>query len=260
MIAVISVSGRMDERGFGCMNTLNLQELDALLRSGESYTLEFKAHPDKSLASEVSAFANASGGRVVIGVTDQGVAVGTDTSNAARSRVQDTLNTIEPRLQTTLSVVGNLIVVTVPEGGKKPYSCPQGFYLRSGPNAQKMKRDDIVDFLHAEGRFRYDAVAREELPVADNFNADTFQDFLAKANITGILSRDTLLINLGCAKLAGGKLVYTTRAGCFFGITSTTPPTFRQKSFARSIKATIKSSFSTCRNCTAASWKTSNAP
>ena len=74
--------------------TLNAQELDALVRSGESYTLEFKERPDKSLASEVSAFANASGGRVVIGVTDQGVVVGTDTSNAARSRVQDTLNAI----------------------------------------------------------------------------------------------------------------------------------------------------------------------
>ncbi|MDR1349197.1 MAG: putative DNA binding domain-containing protein [Zoogloeaceae bacterium] len=81
-------------------NPLSLQKLDALLRSGESYTLEFKERPDKSLAAEACAFANASGGRVVIGVTDQGVVVGTDTSNAARSWAQDTLNHIEPRLQT----------------------------------------------------------------------------------------------------------------------------------------------------------------
>ncbi|MCL2102365.1 MAG: putative DNA binding domain-containing protein [Fibromonadales bacterium] len=70
----------------------------SFLSEGESYTIEFKESADKSLASEVCAFANASGGRLFIGVNDSGKILGTDTSNLARSRIQDTINQIEPRL------------------------------------------------------------------------------------------------------------------------------------------------------------------
>jgi ATP-dependent DNA helicase RecG len=39
-------------------------DLDIILSEGESYTIEFKESADKSLPSEVCAFANASGGKV----------------------------------------------------------------------------------------------------------------------------------------------------------------------------------------------------
>ena len=73
-------------------------DLDVILNEGESYTIEFKENPDKDLPSEVCAFANASGGRVYIGVRDDGYVVGTDTGNTARSRIQDTINKVEPGL------------------------------------------------------------------------------------------------------------------------------------------------------------------
>jgi len=113
-------------------------DLDVILSEGESYTVEFKESPDKELSSEVCAFANASGGKVYIGVHDKGYVIGTDTSNVARSRIQDTINKIEPRLNVSIDVFGNIVVLTVPEGTHKPYSCPAGFYLRSGPNSQKL--------------------------------------------------------------------------------------------------------------------------
>ena len=69
-----------------------INDLDVILSEGESYTVEFKESADKSLPSEVCAFANASGGRVFIGIDDSDRVVGTDVSNAARSRIQDTIN------------------------------------------------------------------------------------------------------------------------------------------------------------------------
>ena len=79
-----------------------IEDLDVILSEGESYAIEFKKSADKSLPSEVCAFANASGGRIFIGVDDRGKIVGTDVSNAARSRVQDTINQIEPRLNVNI--------------------------------------------------------------------------------------------------------------------------------------------------------------
>ena len=129
-----------------------INDLDIILSEGESYTVEFKETPDKELPEEVCAFANASGGKIYIGIHDEGYVVGTDISNAARSRIQDTINKVEPRINVSMDVIDNIIMLTVPAGTHKPYSCPAGFYLRSGPNSQKLKRDNIIEFFQSEDR------------------------------------------------------------------------------------------------------------
>jgi len=50
----------------------NSKDLPVILSEGESYKTEFKESADKSLASEVCAFANATGGRIFIGMTPFG--------------------------------------------------------------------------------------------------------------------------------------------------------------------------------------------
>jgi ATP-dependent DNA helicase RecG len=152
-----------------------MNDWDVILSEGESYTVEFKESPDKELPTEVCAFANASGGKVYIGIHDKGYIVGTDTSNAARSRIQDTVNKIEPRLNVSIDVIDNIVVLTVPEGTHKPYSCPTGFYLRSGPNSQKLDRDSIVEFFRSEGRVRYDEMVRDDLPIDERFDDTAYK-------------------------------------------------------------------------------------
>lgn len=48
------------------------EELDLLIEEGEGYQLEFKESVNSDLAKELTAFANASGGRILIGVSDNG--------------------------------------------------------------------------------------------------------------------------------------------------------------------------------------------
>ena len=47
-------------------------------------------------------------GRIFIGVIDKGKVIGTDTSNVARSRLQDTINKVDPRLQVDIIDAKNL--------------------------------------------------------------------------------------------------------------------------------------------------------
>ena len=199
------------------MPTKMVEDFDIVLSEGENYKIEFKESADKSLASEVCAFANASGGKIFIGVSDIGKIVGTDTSNAARSRVQDTINQIEPHLKVDVSIFENIIVVTVPEGANKPYSCSRGFYLRSGPNSQKLERDSIIDFLQAEGKVIYDSIVNEKYLISDNFNETEYLKYLKKSGISDVLLREAILKNLGCAEISsGGSLVYTNAGLLFF--------------------------------------------
>jgi len=102
-----------------------------------------------------------------------------------------------------MDVIDNIIVLTVPEGTHKPYSCPAGFYLRSGPNSQKLDRDSIIEFYQNEGRVRYDEIVRECLPVDGHFNEEAYMRFIRLAKITevhdrNIISNDTAVSRFAC--------------------------------------------------------------
>ena len=193
-----------------------IKELEMILSKGESYTVEFKESADKTIPDEVCAFANASGGKLYIGISDDGVIKGADTSNSARSRLQDTINKVEPRLSTTLEIHDNIIVINVPEGTNKPYSSSKGFFLRSGPNSQKLDRNGIFEFLQSEGKIIYDYIVDGDFPIIDNFNEAEYQKFLKKAKISEILPRDVMLKNLDCAAMSPEDKLCFTNAGLLF--------------------------------------------
>ena len=193
-----------------------VQDMDVILNEGESYIVEFKENADKTLPSEVCAFANASGGRIFIGVNDKGHITGTDVSNTTRSRIQDTINKIEPQLNVILEVHENIFVLTVPEGKNKPYSCPSGFYLRSGPNSQKLERNSIVEFFQTEGRVRYDEIVRDDLQISEQFNETAYNRFIKITKISNVLNKEAILKNLNCAGYSGGKFCFTNAGALFF--------------------------------------------
>jgi predicted HTH transcriptional regulator len=71
---------------------MNREELDYIIQEGESYLVEFKERVNASLAREITAFANASGGRIFVGITDKGAITGVAVSNKIRSQIQDIAN------------------------------------------------------------------------------------------------------------------------------------------------------------------------
>lgn len=109
--------------------------VDEVINIGEGYQSEFKESPDKSLVKEVCAFANAAGGKILVGVKDNGEKKLLTLDNNLLSRIQDSINHIEPKISVKLINHDGILVIDVPEGTKKPYLCPDGFYLRIGPNS-----------------------------------------------------------------------------------------------------------------------------
>ena len=65
---------------------MNAQELHTLIAQGEGFTSEFKRSMPSDLGREMCAFANASGGVILLGVTDKGEIVGTK-SGPSRDQV-----------------------------------------------------------------------------------------------------------------------------------------------------------------------------
>lgn len=193
------------------------EDLKIILAGGEDHKIEFKVNFDKSIVEEAVAFANASGGKILVGIDDKGKIVGTDVSNAARSRYQDLLHSIMPELICRIETFENIIVIDVPEGREKPYGCSRGFYLRVGPNSQKLNRNEIISFIQSEGRIRFDELINNSAKYPKDFNSKAYAHFLGLSKIsTNALNKDSILQNLGCISKSGGSKKFTNAGVLFF--------------------------------------------
>ena len=95
---------------------MNKKDLDILIRLGEGFTVEFKRSGTSNIGRELCAFANATGGTLLIGVTDDGKICGVDDHNRLKSVIQSIARTIEPPLLVDIESVGGCT------GGDNPAS------------------------------------------------------------------------------------------------------------------------------------------
>ncbi|MGQ7945062.1 AlbA family DNA-binding domain-containing protein [Flavobacterium sp. WC2509] len=87
---------------------LNSTDIIAIVNSGEGFNAEFKVNlPSnlKSITEEVCAFANASGGVVLVGVDDKNIIKGVNIDNAKRSAIQNSIGEISPQLQCEFYII-----------------------------------------------------------------------------------------------------------------------------------------------------------
>ena len=82
--------------------------------------LEYKESFSSSLAREFAAFANSTGGKILLGVRDDGTVVGMKDSNETRARIEDMARNCDPPVKVLMEKVGKVLVVTVRESENKP--------------------------------------------------------------------------------------------------------------------------------------------
>lgn len=180
-------------------------ELDLLLQEGEGYSLEFRENAAGGLAKDIVAFANASGGRVIIGVDAGRILHPLANPDDERSRVQDVAGRCDPPVKVKVEELDGLLIVAVPEGDDKPYRCSDGFFLRVGPNSQKLTRDQIVEFVKSEGKARFDEMTTERFDFDASFDPAKLANYLDRAGISATLGTEMTLVNLGVAVLEEGR-------------------------------------------------------
>ena len=127
-----------------------------LIALGEGYTTEFKRSMPSNLGAEICAFANATGGVILLGVTDEGKAVGVGGHNRLKSQAQTIARSADPPIAVEVESAGAVLVVNVPEQHGKPYSFGGRFHIREGANCQQMSREEIRESFYKEGLIRFD--------------------------------------------------------------------------------------------------------
>ncbi len=196
-------------------------DIQEVIRRGEDSYTQFKENIFNAtkLAEEMVAFSNASGGTIIIGVSDQGEIVGLDDRNVHRLNqlVANTANeNIKPPIYPVVTIESienrNVMLVNVRKGTSKPYATSSGLYLvKSGADKRKVGPEELRR-LFAESAFSYaDEAINAKSSLADLDEGEFSRFFFKKKNRpfreTG-LKLETVLENLnlyasGCLTLAG---------------------------------------------------------
>ena len=174
---------------------MNKNEVEFLLKEGEGYNLEFKENDSSDLAKEICAFANATGGKILLGVTDKGEIKGINITNRLKSQIIDIARNFDPKLEISVEEVGNVLVVNIQEGKNKPYSVNGKFFMRYGPNSQQLGRDEIRELFNKEGLIKFDVKPNPTFQIDKDLSQKAYDNFLRLSKISPILDKKKLLQN-----------------------------------------------------------------
>lgn len=179
---------------------MNREELDFLISQGEGYNLEFKESYSDSIAREICAFANANGGKIILGVTDKKEIKGIEITNRLKSQIHDLARNFDPKLEVEIEELNNILIINIPDGADKPYSVNGKFYLRHGTNSQQLSREEIREFFQKEGAILFDEKLNYDFKMESDFNEIAYKTFLKNLEIDAVLRDIDLLNNLSLMK------------------------------------------------------------
>lgn len=200
----------------------------------ESETVELKAIVVEDIKKEIIAFANCEGGKLYIGVKDDGTVAGLDDPDGASLQVSNMVrDAIKPDLTMflhyeTLMVEGKKIVaVDIQQGTERPYYIakkglrPEGVYVRQGYSSVPASNSVIRRMIKETDGDRFEEMRSLEQNLTFEQAAKEFADRnikfeQAQMKTLGIMTQDGVYTNLGL--LLSDQCVHTIKAAVFEGV------------------------------------------
>jgi len=139
-------------------------ELRERILRGEDPHTDFKQAVDRNaeLAEDLVCFANSDGGRLVIGVADDGTVVGVPDPDALLLRVDDVaFDLCSPPVTVVPETVRlddrDVVVLSTAKGDQRPYSTRDGrYYIRSGARCRAASREELLRLFQGTRALFYD--------------------------------------------------------------------------------------------------------
>jgi len=178
--------------------------------------LEYKESLSTSFARELVAFANSTGGKILLGVRDDGTVAGVRDSNELRARIQDMARNCDPPVKLLVEPAAEVLVVTVRESESKPVQCREGFFWRQGASTQKLACDEIREFFRNEGAIRFDLAICPKFRYPEDFDRAKYDAWVKESRITRRGRIEDVLINIEAAERIAGRLVFRNAGVLFF--------------------------------------------
>jgi len=200
----------------------------------ESETVELKSIVTDEIKKEIIAFANCKGGKLYIGVSDDGEVLGLDDPNETSLQVSNIVrDAIKPDLTMflhyeTLELDGKeILAIDIQQGTERPYYIankglrPEGVYVRQGYSSVPATNTMIRHMIKETDGERFEDMRSLE----QNLTFETAQKEFAKRNVAfgetqmktlGLMTNDSIYTNLG--RLLSDQCIHTIKAAAFEGI------------------------------------------
>ena len=154
------------------------QEDDMALISVESQNIEFKSNWRDEYLKVICAFANADGGKLIIGIDDKGKPIGVEN---AKKLLEDVPNKIKDILGIIPMVItenkkGKDTLIVEVKSSYAPISYHGRYFVRSGSTIQELKGKELTKFLIAKSDRDWDEYA-EEKGSMDDIDIKTVERF-----------------------------------------------------------------------------------
>jgi len=200
-------------------------ELIDLLSRGEDSRQQFKTDMNNAdaLAAEIVAFSNAAGGRIFIGVNDDGSVRGLSGADVARLNMlianvasQVVRPAVNPLTENVPHPAGTVLVLSIAEGVNKPYMDKNGaIWVKNGSDKRRAtSREELQRLFQQAGLVHADetpvaglSAGDVDMPYFEAFFAQQFGELLAQHNqpLPQLLTNMNLM-NQGQLNVAGGLL------------------------------------------------------
>lgn len=166
------------------------EELDNIILHSEVSQVQFKERIDDnySIGTELVAFSNSRGGRLLIGVRDKTGEMNPlsydETQDANQKLSNIATQNVDPRIGIETDSVavdgGNIIVVTIKEGINKPYKDNKGIiWSKQGSDKRRIiDNNEIAEMMEDCGTFIPEVAATDA--TVEDLDLDTVKEYLLK--------------------------------------------------------------------------------
>lgn len=161
---------------------IDAQRIDMIIQEGEGLTVEFKEHFTPRIVEDVVAFSNTKGGIIILGVRDDKTVGGEELTNDLKARINSLGRNCSPPIQTKIRQVKNLVVIDVPQGDERPYSCSAGYFRRLDGTTQKMSNHELRIMFREHEVISFEEMIHKGVAWQD-ISKDKIKIFLKEADI-----------------------------------------------------------------------------
>ena len=185
-----------------------LPDIETLLKTGESQAVEFKASFGREALESLVAFANAQGGTVLIGITDDGnvcgTTVGKETLNDWLGRIKSvTSPAIIPDMSAVQVEDKWVVRIHIDEYPVKPVNTKGRYFKRIATSNHQLSLSEITDLYLQSLQVSWDS-HKAEGESLDSLSTTKIDKFIAQVNESGRFTLDQSPL------LALEKLKYVT--------------------------------------------------
>jgi len=169
---------------------MEIVEIMQTLAQGEDSTNQFKKDVNNvdAMAEELIAFSNTLGGKLFVGVDDDGKIIGLSTkdihrinqllSNAASQHAKPAIN---PHTEIVAINDLHILIIYVPKGINKPYQDKEGrIWVKNGADKRKAtSREELQRLFQASGMVHADTIPANGMMISD-LDMPYFRKFFEK--------------------------------------------------------------------------------